>query len=140
MALATLAACSEQAPVTAPNNDIVTIDGTLKLTVSDLPAVPGVLYIIAGVTGGQGMVTVMSTRYGSLCSTAIAAHHHEAGNQLTIEVTFSQRAALCAADIRAITYRAEISGLSPGAYDVHVVHTNVDGTTGTTLSQRVTVT
>ena len=92
------------------------------------------------VTGGQGMVTVMSTRYGSLCSTAIAAHHHEAGNQLTIEVTFSQRAALCAADIRAITYRAEISGLSPGAYDVHVVHTNVDGTTGTTLSQRVTVT
>ena len=145
-ALAALAACS--APVTVPNtspvttNDdaLVTTDGQLKLTVTDTVAQPGMLFITGTIVGGKGMVTVSSTRYGSMCSTAITAHADIATGKITLLVKYSERLTQCTGGILSITYRAEIGGLAPGAYDVNVVHTNADNSTSTVLTQRVSVT
>jgi hypothetical protein len=117
-----------------------TSEGQLSLTVSDAPAQPGLLFITGTVEGGQGKVTVRSTRYGSVCATDITAHADVASVKITLRVTYSERFALCTADIRAITYRAEVSALAPGAYDVEVIHVNSDGTGGTVLNERVKVT
>jgi hypothetical protein len=142
--LAALAACS--ATVTVPNtspvtsNDaLVTTDGQLKLTVTDTVAQPGMLFITGTIVGGQGMVTVASTRYGSLCATTITAHADVATGKIALTVKYGERLALCTAGIRSITYRAQIGGLAAGAYDVSVIHTNADNSTSTVLAQRVTV-
>jgi hypothetical protein len=145
-AVATLTACSESATTavpldsTAATQSIVTTDGPLELTVTDAPAQPGFLFITGTVTGGQAMVTVSSTRYGSLCSTAITAHADVASHTITLSVKYSERLTSCVAEVRAITYRADINGLAAGAYDVNVVHTNADGATSTVITQRVNVT
>lgn len=141
LALLTLGACSAGVtPATGTSDTIVTSDGQLKLTVSDAPAQPGVFFIAGSVAGGPAMVTIASTRYGSLCSTAITGHATVGPGVVTLQVTYSERTAICTADIRAITYRGEITGLAPGLYDVNVIHTNADGSSGTVLTQRVTVT
>lgn len=140
-ALTALVACS--ATVTSSermDNVRFTSEGQLTLTVSDAPAQPGLLFITGTVEGGQGKVTVRSTRYGSVCATDITAHADVASGKITLRVTYSERLALCTADIRAITYRAEVSALAPGAYDVEVIHVNADGTGGTVLNERVKVT
>lgn len=147
VALAAMSACGQR--VTAPEaaNDppatskdaISTTDGQLKFTVSDAPARPGVMFIAGTIAGGQGMATVSSTRYGSLCSTNIAGHADVAAGTITLQVKVSERLALCTAEVRAITYRAEIGALAPGTYDVKVIHTNSDGTTGSVLTQRIKV-
>lgn len=142
--LAALAACS--ASVTVPNTSpvtnteaLVTTDGPLKFTVSDTVAQPGMLFITGTVVGGRGMVTVSSTRYGSMCSTAITAHADVATGKITLLVNYYERLTQCTAGIRSITYRAEIGGLAAGAYDVSVIHTNADKSTSTVLTQRVSV-
>ncbi|MEP6617946.1 MAG: hypothetical protein ABJE47_01475 [bacterium] len=129
------------ASLTSPSGPepIVTTDGPLKLSVVDAPAQPGVLFIAAAVTGGATSVTVKSTRYGSMCSTAVTAHADVVGNQVTLHVTYAERLTICTADVRAVSYTANIGGLTIGNYDVHVVHTNPDGSTSTVLTQRVAV-
>lgn len=141
-ALAAVAACSGTV-TTSPDradNVRVTSNGQLTLTVSDAPAQPGLLFIIGTVEGGQGKVTARSTRYGSVCATNITAHADVASGKITLLVTYSERSAFCTADIRAITYRAEVGALAPGTYDVEVIHVNADGTIGGVLTQRAKVT
>ena len=142
LAMVMLAACSSgiTTPATTTTDALVTTEGPLKLTVSDAPVQPGLLFVTGSVVGGPAMVTVASTRYGSVCSTAVVAHATVSGTTITLRVTYSDKVAVCTADIRAITYRAEISGLSQGAYDVNVLHTNSDGSTATVITQQVTVT
>jgi hypothetical protein len=142
VALLALAACgSASVTATETQRDAVrTMNTQLHLTVTDAPAQPGLLFIAGTVTGGPGMVTVSSTRYGSLCTTEITAHADVASGKITLFVHFAERLTICTADIRAITYRAEVGRLAAGTYDVSVVHANADGNTGTVLTQRVTVT
>jgi len=140
VALAVLTACS--ATVTTPDvNSTARFSSNeqLTFTVTDAPAMPGLMFITGTVTGGQGVVTVSSTRYGSVCATNITANAVVANGKITFTAKYSARAAICTADIRAITYHAEIRGLAPGGYDIDVVHTNPDGSTGTVLTQHVSV-
>lgn len=147
MALVALAGCSAGVmrpdsandPLGVSNDAISTTDGPLKLTVSDTTFRPGVMFTAGSIAGGQGTVTVMSTRYGSLCSTSITAHADVASGTITLRVKFAERLTVCTAEIRAITYRAEVGSLAAGTYDVNVIHTNADGTTSTVLAQRVKV-
>lgn len=140
LALAALTACSAATATEGTRSDsIVTVDDRLTLTVSDAPARPGIMFIAGTVTGGHGNVVVSSTRYGSVCALNVTAHADIANGKITLTVTYSERATICTADIRAITYRAEIGSLVPGTYDVDVIHKNVDGSGGTVLTQRVTV-
>lgn len=140
VALLALAACG--AAVTTPDTSVdrvITVEGPLTLTVSDAPAQPGVLFIAGAVAATSGAVTMTSTRYGSVCSTAIAAHATVSGGLITLRVAYSERAAICTQDIRAVTYRADLTDVAPAIYDVRLVHTNSDGASSTVLTQRVTV-
>lgn len=140
VAVAALTACS--ASTTTPDvtsGARISSNGQLTLTVTDAPAQPGILFITGTITGGQGLVTVSSTRYGSVCATDITAKADVASGKITLTVKYAERTAICTADIRAITYRADIGSLVPGLYDVNVVHTNSDGSTGTVLTQQVKV-
>lgn len=140
VALLALAACS--AAVTTPDTSVdrvVTVEGPLTLTVSDAPAQPGVLFVAGAVAASPGAVMMTSTRYGSVCSTAIAAHATVSAGLVTLQVGFSERFSICTKDIRAITYRADLRGLPPAIYDVRLVHTNSDGTSSVVVTQRVTV-
>jgi len=101
---------------------VISTEGQLTLTVTDAPAQPGIMFITGTVVGGHGNVVVSSTRYGSVCATNIAAHADVASNKIALVVTYSERTAICTADIRAITYHAEIGSLAPGFYDVTVTH------------------
>ena len=140
LALATLSGCSATMTTEGPRSDsLVTTEGRVTLTVADAPAQPGMMFITGTVVGGQGNVVVSSTRYGSVCATNIAAQADVAGNTITLVVTYSERTALCTADIRAVTYHAEIGSLAPGLYDVHVIHANAGSVGGTVLTQRVKV-
>lgn len=136
----TLSGCGAalSGPPVAPD-PIVTIDGPLTMTVSDAPATGGVLFVSAVVTGGAGRVTVRSTRYGSLCSTGVAGHADVSPGQITFKAIYSERLTVCTADIRSITYVGQLDGIAAGEYDVHVLHTNPDGTGGTVSTQYVTV-
>jgi hypothetical protein len=100
-----------------------------------------VLFISAAVTGGTSTVAVTSTRYGSLCAVAVTGHADVAAGVVTLRIAYAERAAAsCPSEIRALTYRATVSGLAPGAYEVRVVHTQLpDGATGTVFIGRVTV-
>lgn len=140
VALAALTACSAAVTTEGTRSDsLVTTEGQLTLTVTDAPANPGIMFIAGTVTGGHGKVIVSSTRYGSVCATDVAAHADVGTGKITLTVTYSTRAAFCTADIRAITYHAEIGSLEPGTYDVDVIHKNADGSGGTVLTQRVKV-
>jgi hypothetical protein len=147
LTLATLAACGATASTPdaptgilgPPSATIATTEGPLKLMVSDAPARLGFMFIAGTIVGGQGLVTVSSTRYGSLCAMSVTAHADVANGKITLQVKFSERLTSCVAEVRAITYVAEVSKLAPGAYDVSVVTTNTDGSTGAVLTQRVNV-
>ena len=146
MTLVAMAACSSS--VTMPDrttpeiasDEVVTTDGQLRFLVGDNPAQGGMMFIAGTVVGEQGRVVVTSTRYGSVCATNVTAHADVATGKITLAVKYSARLAICTAELRAITYRAEISALPAGTYDVDVVNTNADGTTNTVLTQRVNVT
>jgi hypothetical protein len=140
-ALAALTACSASNTTQVARQDArLSSNDQLTLTVTDAPARPGVMFVAGTITGGQGAVTVSSTRYGSVCSTDITANADVAKGKITLTVKFAERTAICTADIRAITYRADIAGIVPGEYEVDVVHSNADGSNGTVLTQRVKVT
>ena len=140
-ALAALTACSASNTTQVARQDVrLSSSDQLTFTVTDAPARPGVMFIAGTITGGQGVVTVSSTRYGSICSTDVTANATVANGKITLTVRYSERTAICTADIRAITYHAEIAGITPGVYQVDVVHSNADGASGTVLTQPVKVT
>jgi hypothetical protein len=139
LALAVLSGCSATMTTEGARSDsLITTEGQLRLAVADAPAQPGMMFITGTIVGGHGNVVVSSTRYGSVCATNIAAHAEVATSKITLVVTYSERTAICTADIRAITYRAEIDSLAPGSYDVTVIHATA-GTGETVLTERVKV-
>ena len=141
LALAALSACSATTAATdlSRSDAIVTSDERLTLTVADAPTRPGIMFVAGTVVGGLSKIVVSSTRYGSVCATNITAHADVDIGKITLVVNYAERTVVCTTDFRAITYHAEIGGLSPGMYDVNVVHTNADGSGGPVLAQRVKV-
>jgi len=139
--LVLLVACSSTTALDS-HDSLVVVDGSLRFVVSDAPAVPGVLFISANASGGAGKVTITSTRYGSVCGQSVTSHADVSGHSIVLHVTYAERAgAVCTADVRALTYRAEIGLLSAGEYDVQVVHANAPDSIGNTVyMSRVTVT
>jgi hypothetical protein len=116
--------CSHSALLTSPtSNPTVAVVGPLTLTVSDFPAMGGVLWIAPTATGARGAVTATAIRYGSLCATAVSGRSETAANRVTLHVAYATRdGAICTKDIRALRYDAVIAGLTPGRYEVHLLH------------------
>lgn len=121
----TAIACSKASgtlsPVEGPSN--VFVDGPLRITTTDQPTSPGVLFVRPSSTGGTGSVTATGIRYGSVCALAVSGHADIAPGSVTIHIVYAGRLTACTADIRALTYQAVVSGLTPGAYDVKIMHT-----------------
>jgi hypothetical protein len=120
------------------DNQIVSTDGPLRLTVTDAPSMMGVLYARPTATVAPSAVTVTNTRYGSICLYAVTGHADVGANTITLRITFAQRLTICTADIRSLTYRAEVSGLSQKAYDLLVIHEE-SGKSDSVLTQHLVV-
>lgn len=129
-------ACST-AITTSPDEE-VTVDGPLRLAVSDAPAMMGVMYALPNVTTDRSTVIVTNTRYGSLCATAITGHADVTATTVTLRITYAERLTSCVAGVRAISYRAEVSGLTGKAYEVRVVHEE-NGQSNTLVTRSVTL-
>ena len=84
------------------------------------------------------MATVTSTRSGSLCLFDVAGRADVSASALTLHLTFAERLTVCTAEIRALTYRAAVSGLAKGTYDLRVIHEE-SGRQDTTVAQSVVV-
>ena len=97
------------------------VNGNLTLQLHDFVAQPGVLWALPGVQVTSNSALVQNTRYGSLCHFDVTGAATVTGARLTLDITYSERLTLCTAEIRALTYGAQISGLS-GTYDLFVVH------------------
>src|SRR5512140_514935 len=108
--------CSQAAQLTSPTtNPLVSVVGPLTLTVSDFPAMAGVLWIAPTATGARGAVTAAAIRYGSLCAVAVTGRAEVSGNRVTLHVAYAAReGAVCTQEIRGLRYDAVIAGLAPG--------------------------
>ena len=130
-------ACSDPGDITRADS-IVTINGPLRLTVTDTLGVGGVLFAKPVATAAPAKLTVTNTRYGSLCRYDVLGQADISASAITLRITFSERLTLCTEEIRTLTYRADISSLSPNEYDLRVIHIE-SGKQDTLLVQRVTV-
>lgn len=130
LTLLALAACSGTS-LSAPTSDpLVSVAGPLTFTVSDAPALPGVLWIAPTAEGARGAVNAYAIRYGSLCSTAVSARADVVGAQVYLHVAFAPRqGAICSQEIRALQYNARITGLAAGRVSVHILHSEDGGAT-----------
>jgi hypothetical protein len=139
--LAAAAGCSG---ATSDVNDgshgpVTAIEGPLTLVLTDVAAVGGFSFALPAISGGTGSVSISSLQYGSLCRNAVSAHASTVANHVTIRVTITERtAADCPAEIRALSYQADVEGLAPGSYDVDVVHVT-DATPGGALLRTLQV-
>ena len=80
-----------------------------------------------GAQGSVGAVTATAIRYGSLCAIAVTGRADIAGTRVSLHITYAPRTeAVCTTEIRAIRYDAVISGLTPGRYEVHLLHSTGD--------------
>ena len=119
-------------------NDIVSIDGQLRLDVTDKPTIGGVLWALPSASTGPSMVSVTQTMYGSLCRYAVAGHADVTDTAITIRLEFAERLTSCTTEIRALTYNAQVTALTKKQYDLRVI--DVRGTAqDTLLVQRVTL-
>jgi hypothetical protein len=125
------------APITAPT---VAVVGPLTLTVSDFPAMGGVLWIAPTASGARGAVTATAIRYGSLCAIAVSGRADIVGNRVTLHVAYAAReGVICTKEVRALRYDAVIGGLTPGRYDVHLLHSEDGGAEAEVRVQQVDV-
>ena len=134
-------ACTGATSLTDPAHNIheeVTVNGALRLSVTDTPSIGGVLWARPSATPGNSVVTVSATRYGSLCQTAVMGQADVSAGAITLRVTYAERLTQCIAGIRALTYRAEVSGLSSTTYDLRVLHLE-NGRQDTVLTERVVI-
>ncbi len=137
---ATLGCSADAALAPQDQNPLVIVNGALTLTVSDSPAMAGVLWIAPTADGGAGRITARAIRYGSLCATSVSGRVDVAGNVVSLHVAYTARtAALCTMELRALQYDATVAPLAPGQYEVHIYH--ADGTGEVEVrKQTVTVT
>jgi hypothetical protein len=129
LVLFVLLGCHNTSLLTSPQDDpTVIVDGPLTLTATDFATTMGMLWIAPTAEGGQGVVTARAIQYGSLCATAVTGHADITGSRVDLHVVFTPRLTLCTAEVRALRYDAVVRGLAPGRYDVHILHSNPDGT------------
>ena len=121
-------ASTTTSPIASPPGDtVVTVSGPLTLTVSDFATNAGVLWVLPGAQGSAGAVTATAIRYGSLCAIAVTGRADIVASRVSLHITYAARTgAVCTAEIRAIRYDAVISGLAPGRYEVHLLHSTGD--------------
>ncbi len=125
---ATFGCSSDVALAPQDQNPLVIVNGALTLTVSDSPAMAGVLWIAPTAEGGAGRVTARAIRYGSLCATSMSGRVDVAGNVVSLHVAYTARAAaLCSMELRALQYDAAVAPLAPGQYEVHIYHADGAG-------------
>lgn len=134
-----LAGCSSATSVkaTLPSEQVSDV-GALHLVVSDAVAQMGVLWALPSVTTTAGAVHVQQTTYGSLCALAVTGTSDVGAGVITLHVTYTPRATLCTQEVRALTYKADISAIPAGSYEARVVITN-DAGTNTIVSRAVVV-
>ena len=108
--------------VTDTSNRTVFTDGPLRVTATDTISMMGALFARPSATGGPGQINVRSTRYGSLCQYAVSGRADVTSSSITLHVTFSERLTSCIAQVRSLTYDAELTGLPAKTYDLTVVH------------------
>src|SRR5258708_37343038 len=77
---ATLGCSADAALAPQDQNPLVIVNGALTLTVSDSPAMAGVLWIAPTADGGAGRVTAEAVREGGLCVTSVSGQVDDAGN------------------------------------------------------------
>lgn len=118
-------------------NRVVMETDSLRLTVTDFPTVAGILWARPTITVSPSTVTVENTRYGSLCTLAVAGRVVTRPGALDVHISFEERLTSCAGDFRALRYDARVSGLS-GPYDVTVIH-DQGGRSDTVQTQKVIV-
>jgi hypothetical protein len=141
VAIASSSACNGTHPtadVTVLPNERVLVVGLLRLAVSDAVSPGGILFARPSASAADSTVTVTSTRYGSLCQYDVSGHADVSASAITLHVAFVERLTVCTAEIRSLTYRAAVSGLAKGAYDLHVIHEE-SGRQDTTVAQSIVV-
>ena len=129
-------ACSAS-EATGPET-LVTTDGPLRLTVTDAVSSLGILFAKPSVTSEGSTIVVTNSRYGSLCLYDVLGKAEVSGTDVVVRITYSPRLTLCAAEIRMLSYRAEVSGLAPKTYTVRVVHSE-NNVSDTLVTQVVTL-
>jgi hypothetical protein len=134
--------CSHNSQLTSPtNNPLVSVVGPLTLTVSDFPAMAGVLWIAPTAAGARGAVTASAIRYGSLCAIAVTGRAEVVGSRVSLHVTYAAReGAVCTQELGGLRYDAVIAGLAPGRYEVHLLHTQDGAPESEVRVQQVDVT
>ncbi|MES2179148.1 MAG: hypothetical protein V4550_14905 [Gemmatimonadota bacterium] len=118
--------------------ETVTVDGSLRLTVSDASSPAGVLFAKPTATVTAGTARVTATRYGSQCQYAVTGRADVSATAISLRVAYSARLTSCVAEVRKLTYVAEISGLARHSYDLTVIHEE-NNQKDTLLTQRVDV-
>ena len=123
-----------------PLHTQISESGALRLTVTDSIGAPGMMFPLPDVQGHERKVSVISRRYGSLCSTAVSGHVDVGDHKITLTIRFEGRLTMCTQEVRHLIYDAEVVRLTPGEYDVIVVHDDgTNNTNGVVVTRRVTV-
>jgi len=65
---------------------VVTVEGPLKLTVHDFPAMMGVSWIAPTAEGAPGAVNAFAVRYGSLCALSVTGRADVSGNRIVLHL------------------------------------------------------
>jgi hypothetical protein len=119
------------------SDQIVTTSGPLRLTVTDFPTMGGVMWALPSAEVGTSSVTVQNTRYGSLCAVAVSGNAAVRPGSVVLHIRFAERLTSCVAEIRALKYEPQISGLS-GPYDLTVIH-DQNNRADTLVQRKITV-
>src|SRR5437762_7590958 len=116
-------ACSSsvQAPNAGDTSQRVVVEEPLRLTISDFATSPGILFVRPNAAVSPSLVTVRSTRYGSLCRYDVSGHASVQSAVINLRIVYTERLTLCTQEIRAISYAAEVKATS-GTYDLVVLH------------------
>ena len=142
IALALGAACSGSAGVVpadgaASEKAVTTVEGPLRLEVSDFRTVGGIMWTLPQINTSRSTLVIQETRYGSLCQNEVTAHADIRPGAVDLHVRYTERFTSCVADVRALKYDATLTGLS-GSYDLTIIH-DENGRSDTLMQRKVTI-
>lgn len=98
-------------------------DPRLEFSARQLPQGEQVSQPSASATGGEGTVRVTGRLSAPDPCRNVTGALERSGDALTLRVSVAPGADMCAQVIAAFEYTGVVSGLSPGAYTLRVVHT-----------------
>ena len=119
--------CESSALVTS-DDQIVTVEGPLTLTVTDFPMMRGVSLVAPQAVGSSRAVIATAVRYGSLCALAVSGHADVSANRINLHIRYAERLTSCIEESRGLRYEGVIAPLAPGRYEVHILHDEGFGT------------